>query len=108
MITKETAAAIWECYREIKAGDELLVELGKDALRLDDCDDDASRLEEIRNRKNFQLGVPSGPASHHRLYKVHPDLALSIIKAHVADKQAELVRLQERARIELDFNQTPV
>lgn len=100
MITQETAGQIWQCYREIAAGNKLLEDLAAEALRLE-RDDDLPRLRDaFGHRRNLQLGIPSGENSH-RIFDVHPDLAISIIRAHVAEKQAELARLNEIARAEL-------
>lgn len=49
---------------------------------------------------NLQLGVPSGEGGH-RLYDVAPKLALSVIRAHIAAKKAELASANEQARLEL-------
>ena len=50
--------------------------------------------------QSLQLGIPSGENSH-RLFNVSPSLAESVIKAHIADKRAELVEVNEDARIEM-------
>jgi hypothetical protein len=51
-------------------------------------------------RKQLQLGIPSGENGH-RLFDVAPQLAESIIRAHIANKHAELVEATEQARVEL-------
>jgi hypothetical protein len=101
MITQETAGKIWECYREIEAGNKLLEDLAADAEkhRYDD-DKHEPKLEDAFGRhKNLQLGVPSGQSAY-TLFKVHPDMAISVIRAHIADKRAELARLNEIAIVE--------
>jgi len=96
MISQETAAQIWNCHREIAVAKELEQNLntalkeGKDPSPIDSWGDPA----------DFTLGVPRGEKSH-TLYKVAPRLALSVIRAHIAEKQAELVAANEQARIEL-------
>lgn len=96
MITKQTAYDIWIAYDEIAKGEKLLADM--EELR--------SRGETVNLRDAFgrprclQLGVPSGESSH-RLFDVQPSLAVQVIKVHVAQKNAELAAMQERARAEL-------
>ena len=52
-------------------------------------------------QKCLQLGVPVS-SDGLRLFDVKPTLAISIIKAHVANMQSELVEANEQARIELE------
>lgn len=51
-------------------------------------------------RRQLQLGIPNGENGH-RIFDVNPQLAESVIRAHIAQKQAELVVVNEQARIEL-------
>lgn len=102
MITQETAALIWECYREIAAGEKLLADM--EEQRREDRDESkyAPKLRDaFGRRRDLQLGIPSGESAH-RLYNVSPVLAESVIRAHIANKQAELAAANEQARIELD------
>ena len=103
MITQDTAAKIWQCYREIEVGNKLFDDLEKLVKEAKQDKTEAKLRDVFGNQRNLQLGVPSGENAH-RLFDVHPDLALSIIRAHIAEKQAELVRLEEKAKVELlDF-----
>jgi hypothetical protein len=52
------------------------------------------------NRRQLQLGIPSGDNGH-RLLDVSPLLAESCIRAHIEKKRLELVEANEAARIEL-------
>jgi hypothetical protein len=108
MITQETAAKIWEAYREIAAGNKLLADIAK--TQKENKREDRSFEPKLRDmfgrERELQLGVPSGENAH-TLYRVHPDLAVSIIKAHIAEKAAVLVRLNEIARAELDLEVKP-
>lgn len=102
MINQETAAALWECHREIATAIALLDDMQK---ALGDYPDKEARnqptLRDAFGRKrNLQLGIPSGDSCH-RLFNVSPLLAESVIRAHIADKRAELARMNEQARIEL-------
>lgn len=52
-------------------------------------------------RQHLQMGIPSGENAH-RLFKVNPLLAESVIRAHIGEMQAVLIRANEQARIELE------
>jgi len=102
MIAKETAARIWNCYREIETAHKLLekMEVLKNKYPHDPT---AQKLKDAFGRaQDLQLGVPSGENSH-RLFSVSPELGKSVIESHIARKQAELVDANEQARIELDL-----
>lgn len=101
MISNETVLKIWKCQREITVGKDLLVEMQKisDALQRDQK---AERIRDVFGReRDLQLGIPSGEGAH-RLLNVSPALAVTIIRAHIANKEAELVEANEQARIELE------
>src|SRR5262245_1956681 len=101
MITQKTASDIWECYREILASEKLIedIEGQRDEYSRDDFE---PKLKDVFGRdRKLQLGVPSGENAH-KIYGVSADLALTVIRAHVANKKAALVAANERARIELD------
>lgn len=101
MITQETAGKIWTCYREIEASKKLLTDLTKDDERTREDKDLPTLRDAFGRRRHLQLGVPSGENAH-RLFDVRPDLALCVIRAHIAEQEAEMVRLNEAARIEVD------
>ncbi len=102
MISQETAARIWHCYREITVAETLLKDMAKAAKQ--NCDE--ANPETLRNaigrRRKLQLGVPCSEDSR-QLFDVEPELAQSVIRAHIASKGAELVEANEQARIELDI-----
>jgi len=101
MITKETAARIWECYREISAANKLLEDM---KMVKDQCSfgEHERRLKDaFGTRQDLQLGIPSGENSH-RLFNVSPTLAKSVITAHIGHKKAELTEANEQARVELE------
>lgn len=100
LITRETAARIWECYREIETGEKLLSDIKK--VRDDNHGDPhAQHLKDaFGRRRDLQLGIPSGHNSH-KLFDVPEKLAESVIRAHIASKRAELIEANEQARIEL-------
>lgn len=100
MITKETCQLIWSAYREIEAGEKLLADM-EDIRSRENLDKHAETLRDhFGKRRHLQLGIPSGESSH-RILDVSPVLAESVIRAHIANKRAELAQAQERARIEL-------
>lgn len=96
MITKQTAHEILLAYQDIENGESML-KVMQDATK-------EGSLPEMRDAfgklKQLQLGIPSSPTST-RLIDVHPKLAIQIIKAHVAEKQAALQVLGERVKTEL-------
>jgi len=101
MITKETAVNIWEAYREIEVANKLLSNM-EEIRESERIPDDAPTLKNVFGmREHFQLGIPTGENST-RLFGVKPKLAESVIRAHIAEKKAELASANERARIELD------
>lgn len=75
MLNQETIELIWHCHREIKVGKQLLL----------DCEKIAAEQKDRR-----------------RLLGVSYTLAVSIIRAHLANKEAELAMLHERAKIEIN------
>ena len=99
MITQETAAAIWTAYREIETAEKLLADMA--AEQKWEHDKTAPTLKDaFGHKQHLQLGIPSGSNSH-RLFQVPPQLAGSVIRAHIASKKAELAAANEQARIEL-------
>lgn len=99
MISQETAARIWNCYREIETAETIL----KDMDEAEEENRDEPCPETLRDafgrRRPLQLGIPSGPACH-RLLDVAPELGKSVIRAHIAAKRADLVAANEQARLE--------
>jgi hypothetical protein len=103
MITQETCAAIWGAYREIAAAEKLLADMKEEREKpFSDRDKHAPTLKDaFGSRRHLQLGIPSGENGH-RLFQVSPMLAEGVIRSHIAQKQAELVEANERARLELN------
>lgn len=101
MISNETVERIWKCQREIAVGKSLLDEMQKIAANLK-RDGSAKRIKDaFGHERDLQLGIPSGENCH-RLLNVSPTLAVSIIRSHIAIKEAELVEANEMARLELE------
>lgn len=101
MITQKTAARIWDCYREIGAAEKLLEDMAEAAKQNRDEPFPERLQDAFGRRRPLQLGVPSGKDSH-RIFNVAPNLAESVIRAHIANKKAELIEANEQARIEID------
>lgn len=96
MITKSTAVKIWKCYDEIEKGRNLFAQM-EEAIKEGK---DPNPRDGFGRHRNLQLGVPMGEGCH-RLFDVHTRLALSVIRAHIAEKEKELVESNEIARLEL-------
>jgi hypothetical protein len=103
MITKELCQEIYAAHREIEAGNKLLTDMKNERERIRADKYDPTLKDAFGQIRQLQLGIPSGENGH-RLFDVSPVLAESVINAHIANKQAKLVELNERARIELNQN----
>lgn len=101
MITQKTAENIWSCYREIEAGKKLLQDMEKVEKDNPRHKHEQHLKDAFGHKQELQLGIPMGDSGH-RLYDVSPKLALSIIRAHMAEKGRELTEMNECARVELD------
>ena len=100
MITQETAAMIRNAYREIEAAEKLLADMEKESKSIDHDKHAPSLKDAFGRKRHLQLGIPSGENGH-RLLNVQPTLAESVIRAHIEHKRAELMEVNERARVEL-------
>ena len=100
MISQETAGKIWNAYREIAAGEKLLEDMDEAAKEYRDDVRRETVKDAFGRRKHLTLGVPSGDNSH-RILDVAPDLAKSVIRAHIENMKARLAEANEQARIEL-------
>jgi hypothetical protein len=98
MITRETAAALGQAYRELEAGEKLLAEVDAELAKAEE------RIgfhgEVLSTARNCQLEFPNGDNSY-RLYHVEPRIARAVIVAHLADQKAKLEKLNEIARLEV-------
>ena len=96
-ISMEAAHRIWTAHREIEVGQKLLA----DIAAAKDKGGDPTPLDPFGRRRQFSFGVPMGDSGE-RMFNVSNALAVSVIKAHIADKQRELVEATEIARLEMD------
>ncbi len=101
MIARDTAARIWNCYREIESAEKLLKDMADGFDKWQEDKHAPTLKDAFGRRRQLQLGIPTGENGH-RLFDVAPELAQSVVRAHVAKKHAELVEVNEQARIELD------
>lgn len=102
MVSQETAGLIWHCYREIEASEKLI----QDTQEVIENNVKRNCKDIFGRELGLQLGVPSGENSR-RLLDVSPTLGLSVIRAHIANKQAELIALNEKAHIESQYVPMP-
>lgn len=102
MITQETVATIWQAHREIAAGEKLLADMQDERTKpFYDGDKHAPTLKDAYGRRrHIEMGIPCGENAH-RIYNVSPELAESVIRAHIAKQKVALVEANERARLEL-------
>jgi hypothetical protein len=99
MITRQTATDIWCAYDEIQKAQKLIEDMEKVIKEYRD----PNPRDAFGRPRNLSLGVPSGENSQ-RLFDVQPKLAISIMKAHIAEKEAVLVAANERAKVEADVD----
>jgi hypothetical protein len=101
MISRDTAARIWNAYREIEAGEKLLADMAE-IRKSERIDKYAPTLKDaFGTRRQLQLGIPQGDNGH-RLLDVSPILAESCIRVHIERKRAELAEANESAWLELN------
>lgn len=106
MISQELAGKIWNCHREIEVGGKLLSDMAEAKKEADEREERANKKyatglrDAFGRERGLTLGIPMGDNGH-RILGVATDLARCVITAHIANKQAELVTLNEQARIEI-------
>ena len=110
MVTQDTAARIYTAYREIEAGKKLLRDMAEAAKEERDDHRKIKKVGHLKDhwgrRRDLQLHVPSGEDAH-SLFNIKPELAVSVINAHIAHCEAELIEANEQARLELDIVPVP-
>jgi hypothetical protein len=90
---------------EIAAGEKLLKDM-EEAGKWEHDKTAPTLKDAFGHRQHLQLGIPIGDNGH-RLLEVSPVLGQSMIRAHIAQKQKELVEANEMARVELDVPAAP-
>lgn len=96
VISAETAVAIARAHREIEVAKDLL-EKAESSIKNHSPPDVRDAFGRVRG---CQLGVPSGEASH-RILDLSWELAVPIIHAHIAQKEAAIQALSKKAKAEL-------
>jgi hypothetical protein len=96
-LSKETAMDIALAYREVETAQALLSEINEALSR-----HEAPDIRDAFGRRSggLELGVPTGNNAR-RMYNVPWSLARPIIEAHIANQQAIIAALSEKARIEI-------
>lgn len=94
IISKELSQKIWTCHHEIQKANELASDLKKQLEKTGD----AHFIDAFGRTRQISMGVPSGNDSA-RIFDVRPKLALAVIHAHIAEKESELIALNEEAKI---------
>lgn len=95
-ISQQTALDIAYAYREVETAEALLKQIVEARREPPDIRDAFGRRQH-----GLQLGIPSGENSH-RLFNVPWSLARPIIETHIAQQNALIATLSEKARAELD------
>jgi len=100
VIAFETARDIAFAYREVEAGEALLVQMqeAKDRRSAPDIRDAFGRRQD-----GLQLGIPQGDSGH-RMYGVSWDLAVPIVEAHIAASKAKIKALSLKALVEMGIS----
>lgn len=102
MISKELCEEIWNCHREIEAGNKLLKEVKEIVAENEKnkhINTTPEKLKDVFGRgRDLELGIPSGDCAK-RLLRVSYALAIPIIKSHIAEKTRTLVELNEMAKL---------
>ena len=96
VISKKTAAEIFNCHNEIDKANQLI----KDMAESYKSNGDVKLQDAFGERNGMQLGVPSGRGSH-TLFNVDIDLSFKIIEKHIEQKTKRLDELMAIANIEL-------
>jgi hypothetical protein len=94
-ITKETAHAILISHHDIAVGKKLLADIEKSIE-----EKPRSFHDDFRETRRVTMGIPSGSNSE-RILDVPLTLAVSVIKATIAEHERRLVELNQCALIEL-------
>ena len=92
MITKELCRQMYNCYYEIEAANKLVEDAEKSLKdRKPVIERDCFGYEQ-----NFQMSLPSNYENSRTTVKVNPRLALAVMRNHIAEKEAELIALNEQ------------
>ncbi len=103
IITKATASRIWNAHHDIENGKKILADMEEQIRRAGNHDKGAEHESNPRDafgkHRCLTLGIPTDNRSE-RMLDVQPRLAIAIIKAHIADKEKDLIEASQIAVIE--------
>lgn len=106
MLTRETAAKIYNCHSEIERSETFLKEMKSREDALEEKREGFDREDFLREKSYYNDGLISMtiPSSENSgtVYRIEFELGRSILIAHIAKQKALLVSLNEQARLELD------
>lgn len=106
MLSKTVCEKIWHCHREIETSEKLLAEVEECIKRNKEKYHTRQHEEKLKDvfgcERHLELGIPSGENSR-RLFRLSYELAAPVIRAHMANKQAELAELNEMAALEISI-----
>lgn len=108
-ISKQTATAIALAHQEIERGYKLLADIEKCIEQRKDRWNEGE--EDLRDsfgyrHRSMTLGIPSG-SNGHQLVDVSYELAIPVIKAHIANKEALVSSLSLQAVAEANAEVKP-
>jgi|LSQA01.1.fsa_nt_gi hypothetical protein len=112
MLTPETAAKIFNCHKEIKDSENLLLEMKKREKALNELKHGIEHEEFLKEKSYYNDGLLSMtiPSSENSgsVYRIEFELGRSILIAHIAKQKAMLVTLNEQARLEIEMEENNV
>ena len=94
-ISKETAGRIWSAYNEIEKTKKLISDMEGEMKE----GRDPNPQDPFGRRRNLTMGVPCGDNTQ-RMLDVAPRLALQVMRAHIADKEHDLIQANTAALAE--------
>jgi hypothetical protein len=106
MLTSETAAKVYNCYKEIAHSEALLAEMKKREAALGKMRHGFNHEDFLKEQSFYNDGLISMtiPSSENAgtVYRIEFELGQSILIAHIAKQKALLVSLNEQARLEIE------
>jgi hypothetical protein len=112
MLTPDTAAKIFNCHKEIKHSENLLLEMEKREKALKELKHDIEHEEFLKEKAWWNDGLiqMTIPSSDHAgtVYRIEFELGRSVLIAHIAKQKAMLVSLNEQARLEIEMEENNV
>lgn len=111
MITKETARQIYNCYSQMEAIEKLKKEMADEVQKVREREEKRKQEKPFeepipendfgRFGKGINLGVPNGFSSSWRIFNISPEVAISVMDAHLQQLQKEMETLRAIANVEM-------